>query len=658
MWAAPASTGGSRAISPRACAALTHRRDWRGEIARVPSTRGARRHVLSHRGRVHASPANKDFDSLPQPSWESLIEEKISREMNQGSDVRDDMYGWIPEKERVLVVGVGGQRGDERENQYGMEASLAELAELAQSAGLEVVATLTQRMKHPHSGTYVGKGKLRELRRLCGLPDRTANDDDDDDASFTDASFTDAFADEDVDVREFEDDSTGRAADLDDVDSTDESWGDEWTDEDERALDEEERRRRERLLRAASESGGPTVDTVIFDTELTPRQNRNIEQYLDGKVRVCDRTMLILDIFSQRARTAEGQLQVEMAQLEYQLPRLSRMWTHLERQAGGGGAGGQVKGMGEKQIEIDKRLLRDRIQFLKKKLDKVKTHRSLYRDRRKETPVPVVSLVGYTNAGKSSLLNALTAADVYAEDQLFATLDPTTRRFPLPNGKDVLVTDTVGFIQNLPTELVAAFRATLEEIVDSTMLVHVVDVSSPHRGAQVAAVDAVLAELGASDIPRVTVWNKSDALIAAGVDPNVLAEEAIAAGAVATSALTGFGIDSLVHALQDELVRVALVRVEIDVPYDSGGVIGEVRKAGVVESETYWSDGTRVVAHVPPPTARRLAHLAVTDSSPRLEDLADVEESAGKEEGETDAWSREDEEAFLAMMLEEEEASA
>ena len=653
MWAAP---GGSRAISPRACAAVTHRRDWRGEIARVPSTRGARRHLPSRRGRVpappHASPANKDFDSLPQPSWESLIEEKISREMNQRSDVRDDMYGWIPEKERVLVVGVGGQRGDERENQYGMEDSLAELAELAQSAGLEVVATLTQRMKHPHSGTYVGKGKLRELRRLCGLPDRTANDDDDDDDD--DASFTDAFTGRDVDVR-FEDDSIGHVADSDDVDSTDEWWGDEWTDEDERLVDEEDRRRRERLLRAATESRDPTVDTVIFDTELTPRQNRNIEQYLDGKVRVCDRTMLILDIFSQRARTAEGQLQVEMAQLEYQLPRLSRMWTHLDRTAGGGGAGGQVKGMGEKQIEIDKRLLRDRIQFLKKKLDKVKTHRMLYRDRRKETPVPVVSLVGYTNAGKSSLLNALTAADVYAEDQLFATLDPTTRRFPLPNGKDVLVTDTVGFIQNLPTELVAAFRATLEEIVDSTMLVHVVDISSPLAGAQVAAVDTVLKELGASDIPRVTVWNKSDASIASGKDPEALAEEARSRGAVATSATTGFGIDSLVRTLQDTLVRVALVRVEIDVPYDVGGVIGEVRKAGVVESETYWQGGTRVVAHVPSATARRLAHLAVTDSSPRLEDLEDLEAAA--EEGET-RWSREDEEAFLAMMLEEEEEEA
>ena len=432
----------------------------------------------------------------------------------------------------------------------------------------------------------------------------------------------------------------------------DDSWGEEWTDEDERALDDEEAERRKRLLAVANKSTEPTVDTVIFDTELTPRQNRNIEQFLDGKVQVCDRTMLILDIFSQRARTAEGQLQVEMAQLEYQLPRLSRMWTHLERQTGGGGAGGQVKGMGEKQIEIDKRLLRDRIQFLKKKVDKVKTHRSLYRERRKETPVPVISLVGYTNAGKSSLLNVLTAAEVYAENQLFATLDPTTRRFPLPNGKEVLVTDTVGFIQNLPTELVAAFRATLEEIVDSTMLIHVVDISSPLAGAQVAAVESVLKDLGASDIPRVTVWNKADAR--PGVeDLNILAKEAEAAGAVATSALTGFGIEDLVQTLQETLVQVALVRIEIDVPYDSGSIIGEVRKSGVVESEVYGQDGTRVVAHVPPPTARRLAHLAVKGDSMSSMETLDVGVVQEKEE-----WSREDEEAFLALTLEEGEETS
>ena len=588
---------------------------------------------------------NGDFDSLPQPSWESLIEEKISREVNQRSDgVRDDMYGWIPEKERVLIVGVGGQRGDERENTYGMAASLAELAELAQSAGLEVVATLTQRMKHPHSGTYVGKGKMRELRRLCGLPDAQASETEDD------------FIVNEIEDGYLKDDEAAYGSNESLIDSLeyvtaedpDDSWGEEWTDEDERALDDEEAERRKRLLAVANKSTEPTVDTVIFDTELTPRQNRNIEQFLDGKVQVCDRTMLILDIFSQRARTAEGQLQVEMAQLEYQLPRLSRMWTHLERQTGGGGAGGQVKGMGEKQIEIDKRLLRDRIQFLKKKVDKVKTHRSLYRERRKETPVPVISLVGYTNAGKSSLLNVLTAAEVYAENQLFATLDPTTRRFPLPNGKEVLVTDTVGFIQNLPTELVAAFRATLEEIVDSTMLIHVVDISSPLAGAQVAAVESVLKDLGASDIPRITVWNKADAR--PGVDDlNILASEAEAAGAVATSALTGFGIEDLVQTLQETLVQVALVRIEIDVPYDSGSIIGEVRKSGVVESEVYGQDGTRVVAHVPPPTARRLAHLAVKGDSMSSMETLDVGVVQEKEE-----WSREDEEAFLALTLEEE----
>jgi GTP-binding protein HflX len=487
---------------------------------------------------------------------------------------------------------------------------------------------------------------MRELRRLCGLPDAQASDEDD----FIVNEIEDGYPDDDAAYGS--NDSLIDSLEHVTAEDPDDSWGEEWTDEDERALDDEEAERRRRLLAVANKSTEPTVDTVIFDTELTPRQNRNIEQFLDGKVQVCDRTMLILDIFSQRARTAEGQLQVEMAQLEYQLPRLSRMWTHLERQTGGGGAGGQVKGMGEKQIEIDKRLLRDRIQFLKKKVDKVKTHRSLYRERRKETPVPVISLVGYTNAGKSSLLNVLTAAEVYAENQLFATLDPTTRRFPLPNGKEVLVTDTVGFIQNLPTELVAAFRATLEEIVDSTMLIHVVDISSPLAGAQVAAVESVLKDLGASDIPRVTVWNKADAR--PGVDDlNILASEAEAAGAVATSALTGFGIEDLVQTLQETLVQVALVRIEIDVPYDSGSIIGEVRKSGVVESEVYGQDGTRVVAHVPPPTARRLAHLAVKGDSRTSMETLDVGVVQEKEE-----WSREDEEAFLALTLEEEETTS
>ena len=301
-----------------------------------------------------------------------------------------------------------------------------------------------------------------------------------------------------------------------------------------------------------------------------------------------------------------------------------------------------MKGMGEKQIEIDKRLLRDRIVLLRRKLDKVKTHRELYRGRRAEAPVPVVSLVGYTNAGKSSLLNRLTAAGVLSEDQLFATLDPTTRRLPLANGKDVLVTDTVGFIQRLPTNLVAAFRATLEEIRDSTLLLHVVDASSPLAGAQVAAVEAVLRDLGAEDIPRVTVWNKVDAMdedadadvdvdardsgggkipdaaeetSETGIEPvtrDDVASAARAAGAVAVSARTGFGVDELVATVQRELVRVSLVRVELTVPYTEGSVLGEIRKAGVIEEEAYDEVGTRVVAHVPFPMARRLQSRGFT----------------------------------------------
>ena len=228
------------------------------------------------------------------------------------------------------------------------------------------------------------------------------------------------------------------------------------------------------------------METVIFDSELTPRQARNLSAALDDRVAVCDRTMLILDIFGQRARTAEGQLQVEMASLEYQLPRLTRMWSHLERQAGGAGGQGQVKGMGEKQIEIDKRLLRDRATFLRKKLDKVSTHRELYRERRAAAPVPVVALVGYTNAGKSSLLNALTESQsasspkaVLAEDKLFATLDPTTRRVRLPDGKTVLAGHRRVHPASADEPGGGAFRATLEEIKESSLLLHVVDVSSP-----------------------------------------------------------------------------------------------------------------------------------------------------------------------------------
>ena len=626
--------------------------------------------------------------------------------MKAAADVRDDMWGWEPTKERVLLVGVGGQKGDERADQYGMEASLAELAQLADTAGLEVVGTVTQRLRAPHPGTYVGKGKLGELRRACGLPS---------DATKAEASAEEEEEEEEPDDAFFDDDDA--SASSDDPSTSASAFSSDFS-----VWDEDAELERETLYRDPEEP--PSVETVIFDSELTPRQARNLSAALDDRVAVCDRTMLILDIFGQRARTAEGQLQVEMASLEYQLPRLTRMWSHLERQAGGAGGQGQVKGMGEKQIEIDKRLLRDRATFLRKKLDKVSTHRELYRERRAAAPVPVVALVGYTNAGKSSLLNALTESQsttrpkaVLAEDKLFATLDPTTRRVRLPDGKTVLATDTVGFIQRLPTNLVAAFRATLEEIKESSLLLHVVDVSSPLADAQIRAVDQVLDELGARDLPRLVVWNKCDALPddgdvvknddgsggnafsfpgaerdahddddddlfdddaseealeAAGLEPRAdsslerslepgaprvpawIASAARRRGAVATSARTGAGVDVLAREIQRQLVRHSMVFITVLLPYEEGKLLGEIRRVGVVETERYGDDGVFVAAHVPPPAAARLRKFAGSPSPSSETDAADTDPITS-DVSETTAWSAE-EEAELARLLLEEEA--
>ena len=294
------------------------------------------------------------------------------------------------------------------------------------------------------------------------------------------------------------------------------------------------------------------IDAVICDDELRPTQQRNLEKALDG-VKVIDRTALILDVFGRRAQTREGQLQVELAQHEYLLPRLAGQWSHLERLGGGIG----TRGPGETQIETDRRLVRGRIQILKKSLDDVRRHRGQHRARRRRQGLPVAGLVGYTNAGKSTLLNSLTGASVDAEDRLFSTLDPITRQVRLPSGRELLVTDTVGFIQKLPPAIVAAFRATLEEAQESTMIVHVVDVTHPNAGTQTDVVERVLADLQLAEQPRILALNKTD-LLADDIGPllrSALADaEARAHRAVSISAKTGEGLDGLL-AEMDALLQ-------------------------------------------------------------------------------------------------------
>lgn len=317
--------------------------------------------------------------------------------------------------ERAYLVAVEIKGRDN--SRWTSESSLAELAQLALTAGADVVGRCVQRLERPTSAYYVGRGKVQELASL-----------------------------------------------------------------------------RHRL----------GYGTIIFDDELSPSQQRNLEDAL--QIKVLDRTALILDIFAQHAHTREGALQVELAQHEYLLPRLAGQWTHLERLEGAIG----TRGPGETQLETDRRLIRRKIQRLKRQLEEVRQQRALYRRRRARQGVSVVSLVGYTNAGKSTLMRALSGADVLVEDKLFATLDPVTRRIALPQGGAFLLTDTVGFIQKLPTQLVAAFRATLEELSEAGLLLHVVDITHPDAAEQAQTVEDTLTDLGLADKPRITVFNKAD----------------------------------------------------------------------------------------------------------------------------------------------------
>jgi len=360
-----------------------------------------------------------------------------------------------------------------------------------------------------------------------------------------------------------------------------------------------------KLLEIADAVKDLGCQTVIFDDELSPGQQRSLEKVLGEDVRLADRTALILDIFGQRAATREGQLQVELAMSEYQLPRLTRMWSHLERQGGG-----RSKGMGEKQIEVDKRILRNRMALLRKELEEVRKHRKQQRVRRSQGMVPVVGLCGYTNSGKSTLLNRMTQSQsVWAEDTLFATLDPTTRKIELTSGKQALLTDTVGFIQKLPTQLVAAFRATLEEIGDASLLLHVVDVSSPNAAAQTDTVCSILEELDIH-LPIVTVWNKVDLC----ADPEFVRQ--VAAGretTVCISALTGEGLEDLAAVLETQLAGQMTLQRWL-VPYSQGEVVAELHQQASIVSETYVQDGTLITAFCPPSLAMRLRSLGLTAS--------------------------------------------
>ncbi|MBU0704625.1 MAG: GTPase HflX [Chloroflexi bacterium] len=341
------------------------------------------------------------------------------------------------------------------------------------------------------------------------------------------------------------------------------------------------------------------ADVVIFDDELSPRHQRELEKALGEGVKLLDRTALILDIFAQHARTSEGALQVELAQYEYRLPRLTRAWTHLARQAGGraggitGGVG--VRGPGETQLETDRRVIGRRISQLKRELEKVRAHRSRHRARRRQKGVPVVSIVGYTNAGKSTLLNSLSGAGVLVEDKLFATLDPTTRRVELPGGGVVLFTDTVGFIQRLPTQLVAAFRATLEEVVEADLLLHVMDVTHPQVVRQSQAVDETLEEIGAASKPTINVLNKIDRL------PGPEAVSSLAAkfpDGVAISALTGEGLGSLL-ARVGEALEMQMVWLDVLIPYESGDLVALFHRRGLIEREEHTETGTRIAGRIP-----------------------------------------------------------
>lgn len=353
--------------------------------------------------------------------------------------------------------------------------------------------------------------------------------------------------------------------------------------------------------------------TVIFDDELSPRHQRELARQLGDNIKLLDRSALILDIFAQHARTREGALQVELAQYEYRLPRLTRQWTHLARQAGGGtargGSGGVgLRGPGETQLEVDRREISRKIAKLKSDLENVRKHRQQHRTNRARTGIPVIALVGYTNAGKSTLLNQISRSDVLVADQLFATLDPTTRRIDLPSGRAALLTDTVGFIQKLPTALIAAFRATLEEIAEADLILHVVDMSHDSVVAHIEAVEDTLAEIDVPSVPRILVWNKLDRVGDPAI-PQIPDADPYEAQ-IMVSARTGAGITELLEHI-DRALASRFYQWRLLIPYNHGEVVAMMHERARVLDHESTAEGVLMTVELPVTLSGRVVEFKV-----------------------------------------------
>ena len=415
-------------------------------------------------------------------------------------------------KERAALAGLNADVLSESERST--DVSMEELEALVETAGGEVVGVILQNRAAPDPGTFLGEGKVRELKEL---------------------------------------------------------------------IENEQ------------------CDLAVFDNELSPSQVRVLSETLG--VRVIDRSALILDIFAQRAATREGKLQVELAQYKYLLPRLTGMWTHLVRQTAAGGSSPiGTRGPGETQLETDRRHIRRKIQKLEEELQAVRRVRSTQRRRRESNGIPVVALVGYTNAGKSTILNRLTGADIPANDRLFDTLDTTTRRLKVSDTLEVLLSDTVGFIRKLPHQLVEAFKATLEELTYADMLIHVIDASNPDWEEQAQVVDRLITELGADSTPKIEVYNKSD-LYTGDILPH-------GRDKICVSAKTGAGMDELLHLIEETLDR-GKKRVVIHLPYDRAGLLETLHREGGVAAIEYCHDYIEVTAVVNPETYGRVRDYVV-----------------------------------------------